>query len=345
MKDLENLIDRNSTLKERYCGISASSLHKFELSPKLFKAYIDGEIVEEEKPWLELGTKLHMYLLEPEEFKENYIYLEFSTPNSAKQKEFCEELVKLNNKFPTLEDASELVYRKIYSVSGKSDEKIKEESKKLTKTLKKYITYLQEKNHYKDVITYSTQKFLNDARFAVNTHVKAKELLLDTALNTECANEQRILWEYPKFQIKDEPMVLKSFIDRFIINHDKKEISLIDLKTTSNIGEFEDRFENFNYKRQLALYWLALGYYLKQREDYQTIKEYSNQTYVVVIQTTGGNLQLPIECRVYPISESTLGTGLNNLDKILTDIAWHFQNDKWDHTKQYYESQGVEQTL
>jgi len=337
-------------LKERYKGISASSLTKFDISPKLFKAYIDGEIEEEEKPWLELGTKLHMYLLEPEKFKDNYTYLEFNTPSSVKQKEFCEELVKLKNKETIIDEKYTVlapkVYKKIYTTKGKSEEKIKEETLKLLDSLKDYIEYLVKREKFKDILNYSTLDFLRKAKLEVGKHTKASELILNLNEKSNYESELRILWEHPTLNINNEKIVLKSFIDRFIIDHDNKEIILVDLKTTSNISNFEESFLKYKYARQMCMYWLALGYYMSNNKELSRIlQEYNNKTYIVVIQTTSNNIQIPIECRVYPVSEVTLNDGYTDLTKTLNNLVWHFENNKWDHTKQYYENNGLEKTL
>lgn len=345
----------NEELKERYKGVSASSLSKFEISLKLFKAYIDKEIIEEEKPWLELGTKLHMYLLEPKEFEKNYIYLDFNTPSSAKQKEFCEELVKIKkyNSGNTLldikfADIAVEVYKSVYASAGKSDEKIKLEALKTISTLTKYIEYLTIKDHYKEVINYSTLKFLGDAKTEIKKHSIASKLLFPSDTTSDIYSEERILWEHPTVKIGNENLVLKSFLDRFIIDHQTKQIILVDLKTTSNIGEFEDSFKKYNYSRQLSMYWLAIHYWLNTVKDdnyKEKVKLYEFKSYIVVVQTPNNSNQIPIECRVYPIADETIQNEYQNLEILLQEIAWHFENDIWDHTRSYYENGGLEKSL
>jgi hypothetical protein len=337
-----------NALKKRWKGIRVTLLNKIKC-PKLFKACIDGEF-EEDYPWLSIGTKLHMYLLEPEKFKENYTYLEFETPSSLKQKEFCEKLVEskktnsiIDEKYTTL---APKIYSKIYTVKGKSEEKIKEEALKLLKSLQKYIEYLTKRKEYKDILNYSTLDFLRKAKLEVGKHIKANELILNFKNNTEHKSELNILWEHPFIELDGEKVVISSTVDRFIIDHENKEIILIDIKTTSDLSNFEESFIKYNYARQMCAYWLALAYYMNQDEKLKKIlQEYNNKTYIVAIQTQSNNNQTPIECKVFPVSEATLAEGYSSLTEALNEVVWHFENDKWDHTRQYYENNGLEKTL
>jgi len=64
-------------------------------SPKYFKMKLDGLIKEEKKTYYEKGQQIHMYILEPEEFDKEYIFLNYEKPRSAQQKDFCEKYARL----------------------------------------------------------------------------------------------------------------------------------------------------------------------------------------------------------------------------------------------------------
>ena len=64
-------------------------------SPKYFKMRFDGELKEEKKTYFEKGQQIHMYILEPEEFDKEYIFLNYEKPRSIQQKEFCEKFARL----------------------------------------------------------------------------------------------------------------------------------------------------------------------------------------------------------------------------------------------------------
>ena len=343
IKPTKEIADRHKLLR-----LSASSISKFEISPKYYKDFIDGKIEDISTSYFEIGTKLHMYLLEPEKFKENYIFLEFTKPKGAKQEEFCQTLlqkIKALGEFKTDVELAVEAYTEVYAAATKqSEEKRIEEATALHNSLLPYIQYLKHATVYKDVINKSTMKFLALAKTAVETHKLASRLLFDKTKTSY--EELRILWEYPKYKIDDTPIVLKSFIDKFIIDDENKEIILVDLKTSSKAYNFKHSFDEFKYYRQFAFYWLALASQMLAdptlKEKYNT---YAKKTYVIVIQTTAGADQLPVECRVFKIKDDSLQKGWDELDSILGDIVWHYTENKWDHTKDYYITEGIESTL
>jgi hypothetical protein len=262
--------------------------------------------VEEEKPWLELGTKLHMYLLEPEEFKKNYIYLEFTKPRGKQQQEFCEYVANSNLK--DTNDKIVLAYKHAYASKGKSEDKIKEEASKLFVSLTSYIEYLSKTKIFKDVI-----------------------------------------WEHPNILLNGSKMVLKSIIDRLIIDHNKKVIQLVDLKTSSSLHEFGDSYKKWGYHRQMAFYWAGLDYYFKEMFPDKDINEYTKETYIVAYQTPNNyGKDYPIRCKVFPLEDldpDFLKRGTDEIEELLSEIKWHMEENKWEHSRSYYNNNGLETTL
>lgn len=319
-------------------AISATSLKWFETSPKYFKAMLDKEIEQVTLSWLERGKQIHMYLLEPTKFKENYTYLEFDVPKNDNQKKFCEDIFTNRTK-SSAEDKAVEAYKSNYSCDKLSDDKIKEKALELKKNLSRYITYLKKRTEYKDILNRSTWQLLKDIDITVDNHKLAKELLTieqkypegNLPEWLEVYNEFEILWQYPKLNLD-----CKSALDRLVINHQDKVIELIDLKTTSNLSEFKTSFNDYKYYRQLAFYWLAVGYYLKEKGiDY---KDYTCNTKIIAIQ-----IKDLVECKVFNISDLDLRIGLDEIEFLLPQLHWHYTNDKWEHAKEYYEGTGLEQ--
>lgn len=336
-------------LKKRYSRISASALGVFEIDPKYFKNYIDGLVDEETPSFMELGTKLHMYLLEPEEFKKNYIYLDVVKPRGDKQKEFCELIA--NSKLKELQDSVINAYNLTYATKGKSEEKIKQEALKLYNGLSSYVEYVKRSKEYKDILNYSTISYLKTAKNAAEKHVAVKDMLFDEDSfidkpNLFSKNEMRIYWEHPTIELDGEKLVLKSIIDRLVIDHEKKVIKLIDLKTSSNLHTFEESYSKYKYHRQMAFYWAAIHYYFKQEFEDKDIGDYSKETYIVAIQTPNNyGKDYPIRCKVFPVIEEDLNKGIDEIEDLLNEIKWHIDENKWEHSRSYYENNGLEQPL
>lgn len=320
-------------------GVSSSSLKWFEISPKYFKKRLDEEIVDEKKSWLELGKKIHMAILEPDEFEKNYIYLEYTQPTSPNQKEFCEEYVKLRkeNSKATKKSHKIKAYKKAYNTKNKKEDVIEKEANKLHSRLKDYINYLEKRDEYKDILTKADWEKIQEIKDEVLIHKSAPSILHlkedPFNDNIEAYSELPIFWLYPDYDLQ-----CKSMLDRVVIDHKNKIVRLIDVKTTSNIGSFEESYEKYKYYRQLAFYWMALYYFLKEKGI--NYNDYKYETYILAVSTRDLT-----EVRLYPILETDLEMGYSEIEKLIPEIDWHFKNEAWDHTRSYYENDGVEKPL
>ena len=58
--------------------------------PKVLKETLDGKGVPMKASYLEKGTMIHMYLLQPDEFWQTYEILDFETPTSKQQLQFAQ---------------------------------------------------------------------------------------------------------------------------------------------------------------------------------------------------------------------------------------------------------------
>lgn len=330
------------TEKEYYSEkrVSSSSLKWFETSPLFFRKMLDKEIEQETKRYFEIGKKIHMKILEPNEFDKNYIYLEFSTPKSENQKNFCQDYVDL----PIRSKDEKLIraYKNNYSIDKLSEEKILEKAKEAHKSLAGYISYLRKRKEVKDILTYTDNLLINECDRLAHDHIAARDLLFitDPFANIDMFNEQVVFFDWMGVQCK-------SMLDRIVIDHTNKVIKLIDLKTTINLGEFEHSFEEFSYYRQMAFYWGAIkSEFIKTYnnpgngiDSYKPklFNDYSKETYIIGFQK--GDLP---ECRVFKISDTWLQRGLDEIEELLPKIKWHFDNNLWEHRKEYYDNNGIE---
>ena len=62
------------------------------------------------------------------------------------------------------------------------------------------------------------------------------------------------------------------------------------------------------------------------------INEFSKETYIIAIS----KLQ-PLEIRVFEVTDEPLNEGLDEIANLFDEIKWHQDNDKWDHSRRYYE--------
>jgi len=311
--------------------ISSSSLKHFEQSPSLFKKYLNQELEQWSTYFLDKGKQIHMALLEPEEFKKNYTVVNFETPKSEQQKQFCEDYVKLPDKM--LDDKTLLKAYKNNYKTGKNDEKILKDAETLKLKLAPYIEYLEKRKEYKDILSWVTWTRISDLKEGVVKHKLAKELMADEELDTKkIYNELIIFWEDPIHKLP-----CKSMIDRLVIDEDKKEITLIDLKTANTFNKFKDRCRDFSYFRQLAFYWYAIQWWAIN-EAKINIDDYTKKTYIIALKTTDD-----AEVKVFDIRDVHLTEGDVDMQLIMGNIAWHWENDKWEYSRKYYTGDGEDE--
>jgi hypothetical protein len=128
----------------------------------------------------------------------------------------------------------------------------------------------------------------------------------------------------------------KSLLDGLTLDFVNKKAIIYDLKTTAKLWHFEDSIEMYDYCRQLAYYTKAVQWYL-QNECNEDFAKWTFEYYIIGIDTTGSN-----EIRVFKIEESSVQSRMLTINKALRDICWHQQNNKWEHSRAYYEGDGSE---
>ena len=309
--------------------ISSSSLKYLEQSPLTFKKFLDSEIEQEEKSYLTRGKQIHMAILEPDLFKKNYTHLEFETPKSEQQKQFCDDYLLYLSTEQSEDEALGTAYKNNYK-SAKSDPLV--EANALKDKLTKYIEYLQKRRQYKDILSTTDWQRIQDLKEGCKKHKKANELLFEDELSTrQFFNELVIFWEDPIHKLP-----CKSMIDRLIIDDDNKKVILVDIKTANTFKEFKDRCREFSYFRQMSFYWYAIHWYFANALN-KDISQYTKETYIIALKTVDEP-----EVKVYTINEVYLQDGFIDLTEALSQLAWHWENDKWEYTKSYYIGDGDE---
>lgn len=269
------------------------------------------------------GTMIHMYLLQPEEFFDNYEVKTITKPKSENQKKFCELLANSVELEPDLAILN--AYKGAYNTT-QSVHSMFSKAKKMASTFKSYITHLKEQNS-KTVISKYDIAMLENIRDNIENHKLAKELLNPSKGETH--HEFHINWEFGGVKCK-------SLLDSIHFNHEAKICTIVDLKTTVHIGCFEESMKEYDYLRQLCFYWMAARWYIFNELDENPISwEYA--FYIVAIDTVGDN-----EIRVFKITEEQLFTRSNVITNTLDEIHWHQETGNWDHHKQYYDGDGSE---
>lgn len=315
--------------------ISNSNIGWFlKKGPRYLKEMLDGK-EGLKASFLDKGTMIHEYILQPEEFWKDYIILDFAVPKVKQQKDLLEfySSARLVDPFASEDDILLMSYEAAYN-NTKSKEKKIQEAKELVELYQNYIEYFRNKDS-KKVISFADLNMLKAIKKNMEEHKKANELLFNYPETFEVHNEFHINWEYPNASsLGDLPC--KSLLDRVMIDHTNKKIILVDIKTTADVYNFKHSVEEFDYCRQLAYYWLAIHWYFKN-ELKLNIEEYEYETYIVAVQSHDG-----YEVRVFKFNSKAIEERLITIDYAIKRIAWHKNNNLWDHMKEYYDEDGAE---
>lgn len=312
--------------------ISNSAIGWFlKKGPRYYRDMLDGKEEGLKLPQLEKGTMIHEYILQPEDFWNDYMILEYDTPKVKQQKDFCDWYTTLKATNP-LEDNDKILldaYNNAYSNKLSNEAKLA-----IAKDFElKYSEYIKSRSleQTKKVMSFADLNMLKNIKKNIDEHKKANELLTNDP-GCECHNEFHINWEDPKYKLP-----CKSLLDRVKIDHVNKKIIVIDLKTTADVYNFKHSVETYNYYRQIAFYLLAITWYMNDQEI--DISDYDCEAYIIAIQTNSNN-----EVRVFNmLNENELMNSKDIIFDTLSELSYHYQSNNWDHTRNYYENDGTEE--
>jgi len=304
--------------------------------PSYLRRMLDGKEKGLDLPQLRKGTMIHEFLLQPEQFWDDYVLFNGNKPKSTQAQKFCENLINSIEIEPNkrLSDA----YRKSYSIIGKSEDKILSEALKISV---EYNDYIEATKSKKTLISQYDLDQLLAIQHNVEEHKLADQLLRKAGDygNIHIYHEFQINWEYSVADTLNHnaltPIACKSLLDSCTFDWDEKVCTIMDIKTTAKLWHFEDSMNEFDYCRQLCFYQEAVEMYLEgQNID---LNDWEFEYYIIAIDTTGKN-----EVRVFKIQTHQVYDRAEAINDAMSDILWHIGTDNWDHSRKYYEGDGSE---
>jgi len=291
---------------------SYSSLNRLLFSPKLFyKDYIlKKRELKTDKHLIE-GKLLHLMLLQPEKLHEEFSIVPGKVPSDSVRK-ILNELKKHNN--PNMSELDDeilkaLEYHNLY-------QSFKDDSKRLDKIQTsenaQYFQFLLEKD--KDVID---NDMLTKAIERVEL-LKANKSVMDLMNQEETDFEMDSIEvhneKYLECELKDYDFGLKGYVDRYIIDHEKKEIVIIDLKTTAKgIEKFAETVDFYRYWMQAVIYNL-----LVVKNSNKDISNYKKSFKFAVIDNYD-------HVYVFDVQDETFNNWTKGLVDILSRAEYHYR--------------------
>lgn len=308
--------------------------------PAYFRRMLDGKENGLDLPQLRKGTMIHEFLLQPEQFWDDYVLFVGEKPKSAQAQKFCENLI--NTVEIELNKQLSEAYRKSYSIVGKSEDKILAEALKISVEYKDYIEALKSKKML--ISQYDLDQLMN-IQHNVGEHKLARQLIRRAGDHgsIHVYHEFQINWDY---LVEDElnhgaltPVACKSLLDSCTFNFDTRTCTIMDIKTTAKLWHFEDSMKEFDYCRQLCFYKEAVYWYLDNKLELSSseIGKWKFEFYIIAIDTTGSN-----EIRVFKLTVPQVTSRGVTIHDFMSMYLWHLGTGNWGHSYDYYTGDGSE---
>jgi len=258
---MQDKIKEDLFYKEEF-SFSYSSLNKLLFSPKLFyKDYILKQRELKTEKHLIQGKLIHLLLLEPGKFTEEFIVTPSKLPSDSVKKilkNVRSKIVDPNN-FIKLEDLDEQILEALKEEN--LYQSFKEDQKRLDKIItvenQDYFEFLQKSD--KDIIDSEILAHCLERVKIIKANNDVTKLLMQEATDFEMDTIQVFNEKKLECKLKDFDFGLKGIIDKYIIDDEAKTITIVDLKTTAKpLDNFAETVDFYNYWLQAAIYSILI---------------------------------------------------------------------------------------
>lgn len=324
MQESVEVLEKDFYSKKFY--YSYSSLNKLIWNPQVFyQMYVLGLKEERLEQHLLQGKLIHLLLLEPEKFNEEFMM----TPGSLPTGNLRTVIDRVYHHHAELarngDDRTELAQFDGAILDVMRDmnyfQNLKTDQQRLDKIITSeaisYWQFLHTKGD-KTLVDPDTLKFCQDAVEIIKTNDQVCNLIgcsITEFDNKEVINEQDILVDLP-----NRAYGLKGIIDNLVIDHDTKTIFVNDIKTTSkDLKDFPESVEFYSYWLQAVIYMIMVStaYANLLNAGYQV------KFHFVVIDRT-------FQSYAFPVSEQTLNKWLDRFNECISKAEWHYQNRSYE---------------
>lgn len=210
-----------------------------------------------------------------------------------------------------------------------------------------YIKFLKKSNG-KIILSKDVKTAVEGAVQSLYNHPLVSKLLrLQQDDGVEDVNPDEIVYrELPVYWTDNVPLVgfqeriqveCKALLDRLVINHVLKTITLTDLKSTADcIYLFQVAFERYRYYRQVAWYTRAINFWFKLLYPNLNLQEYKLVVNIIPVETTGLFLT-----GVYRVDQTWLFKGTTEYRNLMERYAWHKATGEYIYSKEEHQNKGI----
>jgi len=329
-KDKKKEQEFNRGIHKGEFQFSYSSLNKLMFSPSLFyKDYIlkDREVRTDKH--LIQGKLIHLLLLQPEEFDNQFVLMPSKLPSDSLRKVLNQ--ISLNSKVTELSLVDDAAILKALKEIGLY-QSLKDEAKRVAKVRTTECEDYYAFSHHKgvDVIDQDIFTKCTESVELIKENKSVMDLLSDEPTDfemdgLEVYNEAPLSCDLDKYKFG-----LKGIIDRYVVDHDKKEIRIIDVKTTGKtIADFPETVEFYNYWLQAAVYVTLVSKNITKKEENYKI----NFNFIVIDKYN--------QIYNFPVSINTMNTWGDGFMSILEMANFHIEENNYDLPYQFLQEKKV----
>jgi len=310
-------IDR-MTMEEKFFStnynFSYSGLNKLLFSPRLwYKHYVLQEREERTDKHLIDGKVIHALLLDEKNFNKNFMLLPGNLP-TGNTRTVIDKVFNMVNDGSSLIDNKDIIIETLKEINLHQSLKTDEQrvAKIVSDDTDSYWEFLKNKKG-KDIIDQDTLDRCKENADLLKANDKISELLRinNTDKKVQVYNEIPI-----ERALENYPFGLKGIIDNIVIDEEKKEVYINDIKTTGKtISDFKETVEYYNY-------WLQASVYRELIRDMCPDDYKFKFTFIVI----------DIYQQVYPfeVADSTMNDWSAKASEVLEDAKWHYANRKFN---------------
>lgn len=330
--ELEQLMQESIAIQEKefYAKkfyYSYSSLNKLLWNPQVFyQMYVLGLKEEKTDAHLVQGKLIHLLLLEPEKFAENFILSPSTLPTGNLRTVLDRvyrhhvELARSGDQRVELEEFKDAILDILRDMNY--HQSLKTDQQRLDKIFVaeslSYWSFLKTRGN-KTLVDQETYDFCGSAVEIIKTNKQVCNLIGCDSTdfdNREVVNEMMLNVDLP-----GKDYGFKGIIDNIVVDHDNKTIFINDIKTTSkDLKDFPESIEYYSYWLQCVMYMIMAGMYFNYLIEQQG---YQVKFHFVVIDRA-------YQTYAFPVTESTMTKWLDRFGKVIETAEWHYVNRSYD---------------
>tara|TARA_R100000353_G_scaffold5269_1_gene7463 strand:- start:2066 stop:3058 length:993 start_codon:yes stop_codon:yes gene_type:complete len=294
---------------------SYTSMNKLMFSPQLFyKDYILKEREEKTDKHLIEGKLLHLLILEPERLNEDFSIVPTKVPSESLKKVL--KLISNHSQEKELSDVDDNVIldclHEVYLYQSLKDTD-KRVAKVRTTECEDYYSFMCNSSG-KDIIDNDMLLRAMDRVQIIKDNKQVMDLLFHQTTDFELDPIESYNEKYLECALKEYSFGLKGYVDRYIIDHETKQVTIVDIKTTSkSLDKFAETVDYYNYWMQAVIYITLV---IKNSE--KDISDYKINFNFVVIDNYD-------QVYVFDVSDNTLQEWYKGFTKILEEASYHYE--------------------